>query len=145
MRQGGVFQGGAGCPGEQPKTNQPPVTELQPEVRPEGEREPFLRKLPVQDQGGELLFWVTDDRARELVRDRKVEILWGGKKARALRVIDEQAMTQFFGWGHESGRHYSHDHETDRNPRGVWTLVPVPRSTRRIFGAVLTSVTGKAA
>lgn len=141
MSQGGVFQGGAGCPGEQPKTNRPPVTESTPEVCPERENLTFLRMLPVQDSGGELLFWATDDQARELLRNGEVEILWGGKKPRALRVVDEQAMTQFFGWGNESGRHYSHDHETDTNPHGCWTLTRVPRSTRRIFGAVLTSVT----
>ena len=43
------------------------------------------------------------------------------------------------------GKHYSHDHETDTNPGGVWTLYRLPASSADIYGAVVTDCLAKKA
>ena len=43
------------------------------------------------------------------------------------------------------GKHYSHDHETESNPTGVWTLYRLPASSADIYGAVVTDCLAKKA
>ena len=43
------------------------------------------------------------------------------------------------------GKHYSHDHETESNPCGVWTLYHLPASSADIYEAVVHDCLKKAA
>jgi hypothetical protein len=78
----------------------------------------FPARISVVDQNHVHHFWADPDQARELIRDCGTEIVYGRKKARALR------MTMINGqmpMARRSSPHFVHRHETDQNPRGVWT------------------------
>ena len=93
-------------------------------------------RLSVVDAAGTHLFWVDDEKARLLIKERKVEILRTKRRVRALRAIKPVLEMR----GSPSSLHgaaYSHDRETEDNPNGCWMLVRIPKSTRDIFTSVV--------
>jgi hypothetical protein len=122
-----------------PKTTQLPVTTLLPPV-PSASSQPrrLADRVALLDADGTHLSWLEDDDARRLVRQGKVEVLGTRNKVRAVRVVrgetltaDERMVAKRSG---PARRHYSHNHETEDNPAGVWTLVRIPESQREFFG-----------
>jgi len=93
-------------------------------------------RLSVVDAAGKHLFWVDDEKARQLIKERKVEILRTKRRVRALRAI--APVLEMRGSAADlRGARYSHDRATEENPHGVWTLVRIPKSTRDIFTSVV--------
>lgn len=94
-------------------------------------------RLAVVDAEEKHLFWADDEKARRLIKERKVEILWTKRgRVRALRAI--VPVVEMRGSAADlRGARYSHDRATEENPHGVWTLVRIPKSTRGIFTSVV--------
>jgi hypothetical protein len=90
-------------------------------------------RLSVQDASGKHLYWADEEEARQLIKERKVRILRTKKRIRGLRAVGSIVASQ----ATLRGKGYSHDHETNTNPKGVWTLVRIPESTRDIFTSVI--------
>jgi hypothetical protein len=76
-------------------------------------------------------------RAARLVKASNV---YAVRRRRDGKVVEIQVMD---AGGDRDGPHrgnprrYSYDHESDQNPRGVWTLKHLDRSTRQIFRAAI--------
>ncbi len=92
------------------------------------------RMLPLYDSVDttQVYRWVDDQEARDLRATGQVEFLWSKKRVRGLRMLpafERRAEARRRDtWSAKSSRnalknhHFSHDHETDTNPKGVWTF-----------------------
>ena len=82
--------------------------------------------IAVIDGEGEHLFWASEERAQELVRSGEATPIRRRGVGRILVVREDRrndaAAMRGRGTGFDHQR-YSHDHETEDNPRGVWTFV----------------------
>jgi hypothetical protein len=97
-------------------------------------------KIEVLDSSGRLIFWADEDQARELLKRGQATLVQRKGKARYLLGSDQLTkygeLTRGRGNAFTQTR-YSHNRETEENPERVWTLVRLPRSTRRVFLAVV--------
>ncbi|GAC1500027.1 MAG: hypothetical protein NVS1B14_03730 [Vulcanimicrobiaceae bacterium] len=99
-----------------------------------------LQLAVVSPDTGEHLFWATEDEARVLIRKKQVRFFRKNGVVRML-MANDNLMAQYGkltggrGTAMDKTR-YSHDHETETNPKNCWTLKHLPRSTSRIFLSV---------
>lgn len=97
------------------------------------------RKLPLLDHAGERLAWIDGGRAALLWRQDKVRLHVRARKVRAVQVQPATADRTEYVDSRFRRTRYSHNHETDDNPEGVWTLIRLPKHTRAVFLDVLRS------
>src|SRR4051794_37066240 len=106
-----------------------------PELYPNVVSNPTMpARLPVFD-GETFECWVTEDRARELIRNGEVDLLRTKKKIRALRVRHSGrafSVTPTTGGRNSraSGANFAEPHKRENyyNVRGVWHIDRVPTS-----------------
>jgi hypothetical protein len=95
--------------------------------------------VPLYDQSRELLGSIERAHAIELWRAGKVRLrLRRNRTVGAVEAspVDDRVYSSRPYLG--AGRRYSHKHETEENPEGVWTLVRIDTRQRPIFVRVLT-------
>jgi hypothetical protein len=99
------------------------------------------RKLAVLDDAGAHLFWADEDQARKLLRDQKVELL-RTKKGRVLglRAIGLPTLVKSKP-PNLVGKRYSHNRETEQNPRGCWELIRISGTHRRLLKTAIDQCT----
>lgn len=85
------------------------------------------RRLQLYDHANAPIRWCDEAEARQLVKEGYAELVWGTKRVHGIRLTAPGTDTPARVGG---GKHYSHCCATDRNPRGVWTLVPVTKGDR---------------
>ena len=86
-----------------------------------------IERFAVIDEAGDHLFWADEQRAHELLVERKVRLVRRKGRARVLIArCDVAEPLQLSLEGRGSGldhMRYSHRHETADNPPRVWTLL----------------------
>ena len=105
-----------------------------------------LSRLPVTDLGNpELLYWVNDEQARDLVASghaqylrtkkkiRGVELLPAGEQKTGLAIVKTVKPTKL----RAPGLGDSHKSERKDNPPGVWTIDRIPRNKHSLFTQVV--------
>jgi len=85
--------------------------------------------------------WIDEHEARELRGKGLVEYLWTKKRVRGVRWVEAlergSRLREDVRWSAKSARnrlkntHYSHNSETDDNPRGVWALNHIYDASRK--------------
>lgn len=97
------------------------------------------RLIELIDDDGFHVCWLDESAAHEMLAQKRAESLVTKRgRLKALRATPETKLTAS-GSGPRPAR-YSHDRETRDNPRGCWTLIRLPRSTRPVYTAVLDQV-----
>ncbi len=94
-------------------------------------------RVALLDEQNRHLRWLTEDEARDLVREGQVVVLGTRRKVHAVRLRSDRppSLAETIAM-HRPGparRKYSHNRETRDNPAGVWTLVRIPSWQRRFF------------
>ena len=85
-------------------------------------------RLPLYD-GDRLIKYIDEHEARELLRAREATMLHTKTRIRGLRLLPATAVNKPTPLQRSTSArwrtfHFSHDHETETNPPGVWELVP---------------------
>lgn len=142
------------------KDSQLPVTDSSPEVRPG-----FVKLFgPLDSKKNEypFLWWITEQKAHQYLRKREVlQLHFTKRHIRSVHLIEKAppaaspVPASAAGYKPASlrrkGMGDSHDHDTDDNPEGVWTIDDLPKSkakskfVRRVFLAVQLSCLKRAA
>lgn len=88
----------------------------------------ITRRIRLVDQHDKHLRWLDEDEARDMIRRKRVELVWHRKRLAKLRlkenepielplsVLDEEYS------GNRAPAQCVHNQETDDNPRGCWTF-----------------------
>jgi hypothetical protein len=98
-------------------------------------------KLPVIDvESDEILHWVDEHQARELIKAGKVVILRTKRKIRGLGLVPKipKSPVEPTPIRQRGTMGDSHNHERRDNPPGVWTIDHVGSNKRNIFLEVVT-------
>lgn len=97
----------------------------------------MAERVLLLDEHSRPVRWLTEDEARELVRQEQVVVLGTRRKIHAVRLrpdrpptVDERIAMHRPG---PARRRYSHNRETADNPAGVWTLVRIPAWQKPFF------------
>lgn len=94
-------------------------------------------RVALLDEHNRHVRWLTEDEARDLVRESQVVVLGTRRKIHAVRLRSDRppsvAETIAMHRPGPARRKYSHNRETRDNPAGVWTLVRIPSWQRRFF------------
>lgn len=106
------------------------------------EPEVYAERLEVLGAEGEHVRWVDEEQARDLVKRGVAAVRRTKRRIRALQLVPAAARIDEAGGrrdlknrGLQAGA--AHACETQKNPRGVWTIEKLPASTRDIFLAVV--------
>ncbi len=142
------------------KDSQLPVTDLAPEVRPG-----FVKLFgPLDTKKNEypFLWWITEREAHQYLRQREVlQLHFTKRHIRSVHLVEKAAPAASPDPASAAAnkpaslRHQSmgdsHDHDTEQNPAGVWTIDDLPRSkskskfVQKVFLAVQFSCLQRAA
>ena len=101
--------------------------------------------MPLLNNDGSFVAWLSEADARRLIRERKVHLLHTKKRVRAVRVIEEVVTPTKPAAVRRRGVGDSHKRDARDNPAGVWTIDRIPRSLRPVFRQVVTECMTKAA
>jgi hypothetical protein len=112
-----------------------------------------LARLPLTDPESNFLYWVDDERARDLVSMGKARFLRTKKKIRGVELVPpgqsakapaskpiKPTVIRKRGTTGDS-----HRQERTDNPAGVWTIDRVARNKRNLFLQVVTDCSERAA
>jgi len=93
-------------------------------------------RLVIRDGAGRFLRRVSRREAWDLL-GRGGAVIRRGKRGRVrgIQLVPEDR-NEYKSSGTFRGPRYSHDRETDQNPRGVWTLKLLPQRSRAAFAGV---------
>jgi hypothetical protein len=103
------------------------------------------RGLLVHDRRTAAITYLAEDVVLALIKDGRIqpignrraihELRWFGTPWKPVTLAQEAA-----GYKPSEARptHYSYDWETDDNPQNCWTLLRLPKATRKIFLEVVT-------
>jgi hypothetical protein len=140
------------------KDSQLPVTDPALEIRPGFVQ--LFSPLDPKKNAYFFLWWITEREARQYLRNREVvQLHFTRKHIRSVHLIEKQAPAVSPDSAsadppdkkpsslRKKGMGDSHDHDTEFNPAGVWTINYLPKSkwTRKIFLAVPISCLQRAA
>ena len=102
----------------------------------------YAARLEVLGAEGEHVRWVDEEQARNLVKRGVATVRRTKRRIRALQLVPTAARIDDAGGrrdlknrGLQAGA--AHARETNKNPRGVWTIERLPKSTRDIFLTVV--------
>lgn len=88
----------------------------------------IARRIPLVDQHDKHLRWLDEDEARDMIRRKRVELVWHRKRLAKLRLKENEpielplsVVDEEFS-GNRAPAQCVHNQETDDNPRGCWTF-----------------------
>lgn len=103
--------------------------------------QPTIRLL---DRAGQFVKWITEAEAQGYCK-RHEGVARGSRKTRVVKLLGDSPIANHHGPMRIRGSGESHRRDTYENPRGVWHIDRVPRSTQPIFLQVVTDCLQKAA
>ncbi len=127
------------------KDSQLPVTDYSPEARLAGHLRVF-GPLDTKTNTYPFLWWIPEKEARRRLRAGEVKQLhFTRKHILSVHLVEKQAPKPVSL--RRKGMGDSHDHDTEQNPAGVWTINSLPKSkwVRKVFLAVPISCLQRAA
>lgn len=103
-------------------------------------------KIPLRDRAGIVIRWLEEAEAEKMAQSHAGDliVLRTKRRIRGLKLIGNPDSVHHFVM-RQRGMGDSHRRDTYDNPRGVWSIDRLPKSTRDVFVRVLTDCMPKAA